>query len=301
MLGRITQAEIGQQLSSIIVDGIYNSLANGFAEQISNTFTNQIIAPLLQSVATGGVLSASISQASIDAVVASATNAANQLAAILGDQGFQAAIAGVQAAISGIAGAFPGKAADVAAQSYSNLGSSVNAASDAATKGADAWKAVGDSLTDEINRIRGLLTGGDKDTALAKFATLTAQARAGDVEAAKLLPSASQAYLQAVEESATSLLDIKRAQGFAFSSLAETKSIIGTSGPQIQPQQQQVFVDRQQPGSSFGSLITEVKLLREDVASLMEPMRATEANTKSTASALEDANSGRRPLITEAA
>lgn len=272
MLGRITQEDVGAKLSSIVIDGIYNSLANGFAEQISNTFTNQIIAPLLQSVATGGVLSASISQASIDAVVASATNAANQLAAILGDAGFQSAIAGVQAAIDGIAGALPGKAVTAATQSYASLGGAVSTASDAAAKGVDAWKSIGDSITNEIDRIRGVLTGGDKASALASFATLTAQTRARDLEAGKLLPGASQAYIKAVEESASSLLDIRRAQGFALSSLLETRSIIG-QGPAVSSPTS--FTPNFTPSYSTGgaaqnndALITEVKLLRAEVAAL---------------------------------
>ena len=297
MLGRITQEDVGSKLSSIVIDGIYNSLANGFAEQISSTFTNQIIAPMLQSIATGGVLTASISPASIDAVVATATNAANQLAIIFNDPGFQAAIAGVQAAISGIAGAFPGGAASVAAASYNSLGSAVNSASDAARSGVDAWKSIGDSLTAEIDRIRGVLTGGDKASALASFATLTAQTRAGDLEAGKLLPSASQAYLKAVEESAASLLEVRRAQGFALSSLMETRAIIG-QGPAVSSPT--TFTPNFTPSYSPSgatqqnndALIAEVKLLRERVDLLV-----TSAQT--TAEVLDKASRGNQPLAVE--
>ena len=299
MLARITQEDIGAKLSGIIVTGIYNSLANGFAEQITQTFTSQIIAPLLQSVATGGVLSASISQASIDAVVASATNAATQLAAILGDSGFQAAIAGVQAAISGIAGAFPGLAstAQQAAPAYQSLGSAVESASDAASEGVDAWKSIGESLTDEIDRIRGELSGGDKASALASFASLTAQTRAGDLEAGKLLPSASQAYIRAVEESAASLLEVKRAQGFALSSLAETRSIIGQGPASNSPASfSPNFTPSYSPSGAVqqnsDALIAEVKLLRAKVELMV-------TSSQTTADVLDKASRGNQPLAVE--
>jgi len=164
-------------------------------------------------------------------------------------------------------------------QPFSMLGSAVSVASDAAAKGVDAWKSIGDSITSEIDRIRGVLTGGDKASALASFATLTAQTRAGDTEAGKLLPSASQAYIKAVEETAGSLLDVKRAQGFALSSLMETRSIIG-QGPAVSAPTS--FTPNFTPSYSTGgavqnndALIAEVKLLRAEVAALKPYAKTT--------------------------
>lgn len=289
MLGRITQEDIGSKLSGIIIDGIYNSLANGFAEQISSTFTSQIIAPMLQSVATGGVLSASISQASIDAVVATATNAANQLTAILGDAGFQSASAGVQSAINGISAQLPG----------------LNASSNAAKEAARAWSSVGDSITQEIKRIRGVLAGNGADGesfALSQFATLTAQARAGDIEAAKQIVSASQAYLGLVNQNAGSLLELRRAQGYVIGSLEQTQQTLGlapTSGT-ASPIAYQGPLQGNSAPVSFESILTELRGLREEVAQLKAPILQTEANTKAASSALEDAGSGKKPFYTEA-
>jgi hypothetical protein len=154
-------------------------------------------------------------------------------------------------------------------------------------------------LTAEIDRIRGVLRGASPTSqaaSLANFATLTAQTRAGDTEAGKLLASASQQYLEIVKENSGSLLEFQRASGFILSSLQDTRALIGQgpstsatplaaySGPTYTPP---VFTP-----PSNDALISEVRLLREQVKRL-------EDNTKKTADALEDAQSGNAPLQVE--
>jgi hypothetical protein len=103
-----------------------------------------------------------------------------------------------------------------------------------AAKAADelrrAWVSVGDSIMDEVRRIRGLNgAGGDGSFAslMGQFNASTAAARAGDMEAAKNLPKLSQALLGAAAESATSRQELARIQAQTAASLEATYGVIG--------------------------------------------------------------------------
>lgn len=88
-----------------------------------------------------------------------------------------------------------------------------------------AWQSVTDGIYGEVKRIRGL-TGGSAQQSLAgaqsQFAITTAQARAGDQEAAKLLPGLSQTLLQLAEANATNLVDLQRIRAQIAASLEQT-------------------------------------------------------------------------------
>ena len=95
----------------------------------------------------------------------------------------------------------------------------VQDAQEAAKAAADlssAWKSIGDTITDEVNRIRGLT---ETQTATGGFAVLKGQfnaaveaARAGDQAAAKNLPGLSKSLLDAAATSATSSQELARVQ-----------------------------------------------------------------------------------------
>jgi len=89
---------------------------------------------------------------------------------------------------------------------------------------ANAWRDANKSIMDEVARIRGLIGGGAASFAQAQavFATATAQARAGDVDAAKSLAGLSQALLSLADEQAPTLLDLQRIQARTAASLLET-------------------------------------------------------------------------------
>ena len=91
----------------------------------------------------------------------------------------------------------------------------------------NAWLSVTEALVQEVNRIRGLsgATPQSLAAAQAQFAVLTAQARAGDVDAAKMLPGMSQSILGMVSDRATSSLDVARARGRIAASLDTTADI----------------------------------------------------------------------------
>ena len=168
-----------------------------------------------------------------------------------------------------------GNATDIAA---SALGGVSEALSDAA----GAWSSVGESIRSEIDRIKGTMTEASKESALASFATLTAQARAGDMSAAKLLTGASQTLIDAVGRTAGSSLEIARAKGFAISSLAETNALLG-QGPAVSPPTAlpagfaglTYQPGPSPPSTSNAALIDEVKALRAQVALLVASSQAS--------------------------
>jgi hypothetical protein len=105
MLGRITEAQVGEQLSDMIIGGIYQSIAGEYASQIAAVFSSQIIQPIFVALAAGVPISQAISQAAIQNVVQTAQQAAQALNAIFADPGFRSAIAGIETAIKGVSGA----------------------------------------------------------------------------------------------------------------------------------------------------------------------------------------------------
>jgi len=236
MLGRMSQAQVGEALSDMVIGGIYSTIVSPVAGQIAQAFQAQIIQPVFTAVLAGVPISQAISQQAIANVVATAQRAAATLNAIFADPGFRQAIAGIQQAIGGIAGAV----GSVRVPAYKSVASNYNAAARAAEDAAEAqrraaeefkraWQDVADSLTDEIRRIRGEILG---DTAAgrsfyqAQFAMATAQARAGDQEAAKMLPELSRKVLEIAESTAGSLGDLRAVQGSTLASLTETRRIL---------------------------------------------------------------------------
>ena len=91
--------------------------------------------------------------------------------------------------------------------------------------------AVGSGIEDEIKRIQGLsVTSGSYAEIAAQFATSTAQARAGDAQAAKDLPSISQALLKAAQDNSSTLADYQSVQFQTLSSLKDTLALLNQTG-----------------------------------------------------------------------
>ncbi len=247
MLGRMSQAQVGEALSDMVIGGIYSTIVSPVAGQIAQAFQAQIIQPVFTAVLAGVPISQAISQQAIANVVATAQRAAATLNAIFADPGFRQAIAGIQQAIGGIAGAVGSVRVPAYKAAAVNFNTAARAAEDAAEaqrraaedaaeaqrRAAEefkrAWQDVADSLTDEIRRIRGEILG---DTAAgrsfyqAQFAMATAQARAGDQDAAKMLPELSRKVLEIAESTAGSLGDLRAVQGSTLASLTETRRIL---------------------------------------------------------------------------
>jgi len=228
MLGRISKDDLGTKMSDMIVNGIYNAMANTLANQISKMFIDTVVSPMITAVTTGGAISTVISQAAIDSVVANAVRAAEVIAALVNDPAFLAAIDAIRAAIGGITDAIAG-----AGGAYIDAGNDYRDTSDsivdATNNVKDAWQSISDSLIEEIKRIRGELAGdgmGGYAYAQSEFALATAKARAGDQEAAKMLPQLSQNLLQLAETNAKSLVELRRMQAQTAASLVATNDTL---------------------------------------------------------------------------
>lgn len=102
-------------------------------------------------------------------------------------------------------------------------------AAQAAEQLANAWSSVGNSIDEEIRRIRGLSDGAGGTTFAAAFSAFNAatiSARAGDQDAAKLLPSLSQVLLKTAGDAATSRQELDRVQAQTAASLEQTSAVI---------------------------------------------------------------------------
>lgn len=99
-----------------------------------------------------------------------------------------------------------------------------------------ALKNIGKTLEDEVKRLRGLMVDDspqNRDVLLSRFATATAQARAGDETALAKLPELSRLLERATEESATSAVELARMRGWLAGSLTETMKLLGLDVPKF--------------------------------------------------------------------
>ena len=166
----------------------------------------------------------------------------------------------------------------------------------------DAWASVGAAIADEIKRILGI--AGDPQnlaSAQAQFAVSTAQARAGDQDAAKLLPGLSRALLDLAQASAASATDMAIIRGRTAASLSNTLQalaprgvtvptfahggahagglrLVGEGGPEIESTgAARIWSAKQTAGMLGGAapeLLEELRALRAEVAALRAEQRA---------------------------
>ncbi|NHZ78823.1 hypothetical protein F2P44_05950 [Massilia sp. CCM 8695] len=96
----------------------------------------------------------------------------------------------------------------------------------------DAWKSVTDAILDEVKRLRGSIDDASVNSvarAQSAFTVATAQARSGDMDASKMLPSLSQKLIELTEANATSLLELQRVRAQTAASLAVTGALLGAT------------------------------------------------------------------------
>ena len=227
-------------------------------------------------------------------------------------------------------------AKDAAAEQARASQAAADAAARAAEQVKSAWQSVSDSIVTEINRIRGIVAGNTPASlasAQAQFALATAQARAGDQEAAKLLPTLSKAMLDLAESSATSAVDLKRLQGQTAGSLAATLGLIGgkygltpskllglqdaatlaiapadigatstTSGVPAQAAQPvPVLPPSVDQVNTYAALLAEVQKLTVQVTQLQVAATASESHARKTKDLLVQVTNDGEAMLTEAA
>lgn len=204
---------------------------------------------------------------------------------------------------------------------YSGGGGS--AGQTAANEIESAWQAITDSIWGEVKRIRGLLEGTGTEAlaaAQARFTLATAQARAGDQQAASALPDLSKNLLLLAEANAKTLVELKTIQGQTSGSLAETGTLLalryGLTIPQFSTgtnytQEGLAYLHEGEAvvpkafnpvagGLDQGDLIAEIRELRRQVADLQAAAAVTANATTSTARTLDTVTEGGRAMQTEA-
>lgn len=248
-------------------------------------------------------------------MVAKAKAAAEIIGMIINDPDFKKAIDAINDAIGKIAGG---------AEKLTNLGgdgdawsAAINAAYFAAQDAKKAWQGVGDTIIDEVKRLRGEVTG-DTPQSMAQaqtaFAIATAQARAGDQDAAKQLPALSKALEEIAKKQAASSLELWRVQTTTAASLELTAKMlaekfgftlpsfaVGTNyvpfdmtariheGEAIVPKAFNPMLTGGMAGGNVnGELVAEVRALRQQVAALQATADKTERNTKRASDDLDD-------------
>ena len=183
----------------------------------------------------------------------------------------------------------------------------------------EAWSSVGDSIMDEVNRIRGLNgagEGGSFAQLMGQFNAATSAARTGDLEAAKTLPGLSQSLLAAAELAATSKQELDRVRAQTAASLEATYgSTLALSGSQ--PKTTEELLESVAVAAAAASqpanddLRSELQTMRTDLTDALERLRtdnnaghaATAGNTGRVAKKLDDvtSNSGGDAISTVAA
>jgi tape measure domain-containing protein len=320
LLGRATQEDIGGKLSGVLKTGLENALATGVADQITASITNNIIAPMLQSILLGGDLAAAASQANIDEFISKAQGQIEAFSTVLASPAVQTAMQRLQQGISGITGSMSGltnsvsslaSSLDSAAVAATNAGNAARYIANAADiayannpalraaeeaihagyKAQEAWAGVSKTIQGEIDRLRG---GSQSDRSLASieagFSIATAQARAGDLNALSLLPGLSQQLDDAKRNSATTFAEYRRGQLLQANSLEQT--IYGGSTPfdkAVDPRLIALPQANQAQAVAYNSLESKMAALVSVVEGLKDECARGTYQSRRTADALQRA------------
>lgn len=244
------------------------------------------------------------------AIVASAVEQAraqvNAYTQILSDPDVQAGIKDISKLMGEVAGMTFTASRSWGGGGYSAASFNASGASSEADKLAQSLKNLGEAVEDEIKRLRGINTL-DSDAAqatlLAQFATATAAARAGDLNAFGGLTDLSKSIEKVTADSAVTNIETVRMRAWLANSLEETMKALGLSVPafadgglhsgglrlvgergwEVEATGPARYWNQQQLGNALGGgnaeLVAEVRALRAEVAALKEHAYRTARNT----------------------
>jgi len=173
-------------------------------------------------------------------------------------------------------------------------------AAQAAKQLADAWKSAGDSILEEINRIRGLTQSQGQSYAqlLGQFNAANMAARGGDIDAAKSLPGLSKSLLDMAAGMAATSVDLARIQNQVAAALGTTYAAMngGTLSAPAPAQENQrwwdSFAQSQVSSAEKGAnddVVTELRDLKAQVVATNNRMTKLVEHAEVTADALDRA------------
>jgi hypothetical protein len=120
----------------------------------------------------------------------------------------------------------------------------------------DALINVTQTIVDEVNRLRGINASSSSALLKAQFATLTAQARTGNLDALGKLPELSRSIEEATLGTATSALEVARIRAWLAASLTETLGAQATTNAELSTSGAGLVFDGNQTGMASNSADT---------------------------------------------
>ena len=258
----LMQAVVGPMVESLVMGGnvASMSMATGGIAAATGMATGGAVAGA--GVATGGAMGGAASASggaaagsamaaggasAAAALVAGGSAAGSQVAdvverarqymasftAIMKDPGIRDMFSDVGDLVGNVAGEL-WKTKGTFYQDQAFVGGAASGMSSAMQDAGKAMKGLTDTVINEIKRLRGVMVDESpvaRDVLLARFATATAQSRAGDKDALEKLPQLSQAIEAATKLSATSSIELARTRGWLAASLEETLKQLGVKLP----------------------------------------------------------------------
>jgi phage-related minor tail protein len=144
LLGELSAQDLGGAMADVVIGGVYDAIAGGFAQQITQLMLDGVVTPMLQAAVAGAGVSEAVSQAAIDKMVADATAAAQALGTLLASADFQGAMAQIERAMYDMAPALarPDPVYVTYAQRQKDAADAARAAEQAAAGAARAHEAA---------------------------------------------------------------------------------------------------------------------------------------------------------------
>lgn len=298
-------AQAGEWLADQIAVGFEQAIYGQAIGIIMNSIIDGVITPVVTAAMTGSTISAAVSGAAIETMVKNATAAAEALSLLLNDPAFKEAMAKVLGVVKDLGNSIGStipkmstyrQATTNVANGYGSATDAANSAAEAAKKLADQWKSTIDSMGNEMKRLRGELLGETEDGGMAYFESLfaikTAQARAGDQDAANELPSIIQALEGLAKGTAGTKAEVLLMQSAWLDSIKVTRDYLANKyGVDIGNEQSAVsgattaaavikggantaVLGALQTSSDNPAVLAELKALRLEVELLRKDQRA---------------------------
>lgn len=286
LLGNVTGADLGGQLADAVIGGVYNALANSAAQQITDMMMSTIIDPLVRAALVGSLTAETVSKAAIENMVARTKAVAEALGMLFNDPQFKDLMASLGTMFKDIAGT---TAAQPYYSSYANQQKNAQkeiaqAAERAAEQVKSAWEGVGDSLMDQVKKIRGDLADSGPDSMAywqSQFAIETAKARAGDVDAASGLNALSGSLLDAAGKEAATLLELQQLRAWVAQSLQDTAGYANAFAGGVRPAQTPNAPTSYVPPAAFSASPVVVMQSDNRVASKLDELTLQQRNQAS--------------------